>query len=56
MTSSKQKDDQLAQDLAPIPSAAGEVFDNGTAEGGDAVFGHANEDGPNYRNACGFVH
>lgn len=31
-----------------------EVFDNGTAEGRDAVFGHANEDGPNYRNARGF--
>lgn len=48
---SKTKDDQPPQDLALVPSAPGEVFDSGAAEGGDAVFGHANEDGPNYRSA-----
>lgn len=52
MTSST-KEDQHMRDLAPVPSAVGEVFDNGTTEGGDAVFGHANDDGPNYRNVCG---
>lgn len=40
------------QDLALVPSAPGEVLDGNAAEGGDAVFGHASEDGPNYRNAC----
>jgi hypothetical protein len=48
---SKTKDDQHLRDLAPVPSAPGEVIDSGAAEGGDAVFGHVDEDGPNYRDA-----
>lgn len=47
----KAKDNRAPQDLALVPSAPGEVRDDDAAEGGDAVFGHTNEDGPNYRNA-----
>ncbi|GAB7365634.1 hypothetical protein MBLNU230_g6698t1 [Neophaeotheca triangularis] len=47
---SKTRDDKHLGDLAPVPSAPGEVIDGGEVEEGDAVFGLVQGGGPNYRN------
>lgn len=49
-TTSKTRDDKDLGDLAPVPSAPGEVIDGGEVEEGDAVFGLVQGGGPNYRN------